>query len=474
MPNKTRVWSAEELENLMLVDATSRPIKGSDVVPFYCRECKKIIESKLSNIIDSVKRGGKNQLCKDCYSLVNSERGKKLIGNKNPFYGKKHKKEVREKIQKVQRNKWDNTDQQEKDEIGKQIRKAAQEKFGGNPMTDPKAKLAHKKAITGFFRDKNKVIAWEDKRKKTCLDKYGVSNFIESEQWFKVKADNRYFTSKAEIELIDWLTSIGVSAIKRRIGGEEVDVFIESSKLGIEMHGLYFHSEARISNDKHHKKYITSKNNGFKLLQIFSNEWETRKPQILNRILSLLGINQVVIGARKCETREVSHTEARPFFEQNHIQGYKRGNVLIVGLYHENKLVSAASFGHHHRDKNKMTLNRFCCLGGYRIIGALSKITKNGSEKLKQDLYTWCDLRWTDGSSYIASGWTQDLILDPDYFYIKNGRHVISKQSRKKSNVHTPDGMTERQHALQDGLLRVYDAGKIRFFYQYKEKPPNN
>ncbi len=105
MPNKTRVWSAEELENLMLVDTTSRPIKGSDVVPFYCRECKKIIESKLSNIIDSVKRGGKNQLCKDCYSLVNSERGKKLIGNKNPFYGKKHKKEVREKIQKVQRNK---------------------------------------------------------------------------------------------------------------------------------------------------------------------------------------------------------------------------------------------------------------------------------------------------------------------------------------------------------------------------------
>jgi hypothetical protein len=31
--------------------------------------------------------------------------------------------------------------------------------------------------------------------------------------------------------------------------------------------------------------------------------------------------------------------------------------------------------------------------------------------------------------------------------------------------------MTERQHALQDGLLRIYDCGKIRFIYRYTLSP---
>ena len=42
----------------------------------------------------------------------------------------------------------------------------------------------------------------------------------------------------------------------------------------------------------------------------------------------------------------------------------------------------------------------------------------------------------------------------------------VSKQSRQKKLVSTPEGMTEREHAKLDGLLRIYDCGKIRYKYE--------
>ena len=58
--------------------------------------------------------------------------------------------------------------------------------------------------------------------------------------------------------------------------------------------------------------------------------------------------------------------------------------------------------------------------------------------------------------------------LKPDYFYT-DGAGVISKQSRMKGVVGTPKGMTEGDHALLDGLVRVHDCRKIRFVFKYKE-----
>jgi len=62
-------------------------------------------------------------------------------------------------------------------------------------------------------------------------------------------------------------------------------------------------------------------------------------------------------------------------------------------------------------------------------------------------------------------------ILPPDYFYIDTNRQckVISKQSRQKKKVNTPEGMTEYEHSLLDGLSRVWDCGKIRFIYRKKD-----
>ena len=62
----------------------------------------------------------------------------------------------------------------------------------------------------------------------------------------------------------------------------------------------------------------------------------------------------------------------------------------------------------------------------------------------------------------------QDKTLPPDYMYvIRNSREHKFKYRKKKFETdpklkYVP-GMTERELAELNGLLRIYDAGKIRF-----------
>ena len=170
MPNKTRTWTKEELELYKLIDTSPRPIRGSDIVSFYCGKCGSVIESKISNILDSFKRVGKNQFCKACRIETNSEKGKSLIGDKNPFFGKKHSEETKDLIKKSSRSRWNNTPQEEKNKIGEDIRKAATEKYNGNPMLNPEVKEIYKNSIKEFFSDEDRVAQRQEKIEKTNLE----------------------------------------------------------------------------------------------------------------------------------------------------------------------------------------------------------------------------------------------------------------------------------------------------------------
>jgi hypothetical protein len=175
------------------------------------------------------------------------------------------------------------------------------------------------------------------------------------------------------------------------------------------------------------------------------------------------------VGARQCTfiwSKEKGDIQAvHKFLEQYHIQGKSTGTkCVIVGKYKQEPVV-VATFGFHHRDVEKgWALTRFCTKKDWTVMGALSKMSKMAFSRLQSSIVSWADFGISDGNGYIQAGWKFEELLRHDYFYYK-GNHVYSKQSRQKRIVGTPDGMTEREHALKDGLKRVWDCGKIRFRY---------
>jgi hypothetical protein len=76
-------------------------------------------------------------------------------------------------------------------------------------------------------------------------------------------------------------------------------------------------------------------------------------------------------------------------------------------------------------------------------------------------------LRLGYGNAYYKAGFTYVSTVRPDYWYWDSCKKKnVPKQARKKSTVKTPKGMTEHEHALRDGLVRIYDCGKLKFIYK--------
>jgi hypothetical protein len=247
------------------------------------------------------------------------------------------------------------------------------------------------------------------------------------------------------------------------LDGREVDIYLEDQKIGFEYNGLYWHSEVQKGKNYHYDKYKLANELGIQLVQVFSHEWMKRNKQVCDRIRAILGVFDRSVFARKCSVESIDLQIAKEFCENNHIQGYSQNTTIAFGLTLEGELLSIACFGRHHRDANQITLNRFCSLPGVRVVGGLARLSSAGLKHFNQAITTWCDLRWSSGDSYLAAGWQDHGTIKPDYFYSNNAEIFISKQSRKKSIVKTPDGMTESEHAAIDGLFRVWDCGKRRF-----------
>lgn len=374
----------------------------------------------------------------------------------------------------VQKKAWRNRSAPEKEKHIKHLRSLAESQRGKVP-TRPKSweenNKKHIKRLNAQYRQimesrygvSNASYLGDviEKRKKTFLERFGVESYFQTEEFanLPIVVNN---SSKSELEIRDWVRSLGIDCEKTRQFGKEIDIYIESQKIGIEYHGLFWHSEYSKDRNYHNEKRLECTKRGVKLIQIFEHEWRDRKRQVKAFLLSALGRNEHKIGARKLHFKEVPREEAKDFLEKYHIQG-ATSFIAAIGGYLDNKLLVLATFGRHHRDARTIVLSRFVTKENWTVAGSLSKLSKMGCERFGT-LISWCDLRWSDGNGYRKSGWVEEKTLNPDYFYT-NGRYVISKQSRRKSVVGTPSEMTEHEHALLDGLYRVYDCGKIRFIF---------
>jgi hypothetical protein len=111
-------------------------------------------------------------------------------------------------------------------------------------------------------------------------------------------------------------------------------------------------------------------------------------------------------------------------------------------------------------------LSRYAIRPGYRIHGGLSKMSRYAYSQIGE-FVTFVHFRLSDGRSYEKAGYLKLARTKPDYWYWDiNANKTVTKQARKKGSVQTPSDMTEREHAENDGLTRIWDCGKIKLLYR--------
>ncbi|MCK9556162.1 hypothetical protein M0R36_10165 [bacterium] len=338
------------------------------------------------------------------------------------------------------------------------------------------------------------MFVYSDKRTAICNKcgkKFSFLTFNKS----SVRCMDCYpsYRTDMELEMESFLMELNVkyTALDRKIISPlEIDFYLLDYNVGIEMNGIWWHSEGpeitKYNKDnilenkefiknilkeemgRHHIKYKKAEEKNVKLIQIFEDEWCNKKEIVKSRIRNILHKNNNKIYARKCKIVKISSDICRSFLDENHIQGNDNSG-MRYGAFHENELVSVMTFskpsiskGNKNKDNNIYELSRFAVKIDYTITGMASKFLSFFIKENKpKEIFTYADLRWSNGDLYRTLGFEDVGWTGLNYWYVKNMNryHRFKYRKRKDEPLDIPEWILR----AQEGLYRLWDCGNLKF-----------
>ena len=274
--------------------------------------------------------------------------------------------------------------------------------------------------------------------------------------------------SRPEDELAEFVSSLGVTIIRndrKIISPKELDIFAVDKNIAIEFNGVYSHSSKFKTDTKYHyKKWKACHDLGIQLITVWEDEWLQKKNLVKSLITHKLGLStERKIPARKTKVSSISYESCSVFLNKHHIQGSASGTHYL-GLTYEDDLVAVMVLK---KSRDSLVLERYAT--SCSVIGGHSKLISWVRKNLSFDrITTFADLCVSDGSLYEKTGWRFDKELPPDYKYLVNRQRVHKFGYRLTRFKNDPtleyvEGLTEKDLAQLNGLLRVYDCGKRRY-----------
>lgn len=265
-----------------------------------------------------------------------------------------------------------------------------------------------------------------------------------------------------------------ITNIRSIIPPKELDEYFPKRALAIEFDEIFFHSEIDPRENikwkdrmYHANKTIACQDKGITLLHVWNNEWNMKREIVKSIIRTKLGKSQKVLYARKCECKIVETTAARIFLDENHIQGFAKGQYKY-GLYYNEELVALLILSYKRNIPTVLELTRFATCKNTRVIGGFSKLWKYF---LHQNIpftiiKSYADLRYFSGNVVKHVGFTLKYKNPPTYFYTKDYRTLYHRRNfsknriQKNSNLVYDPNLTEWENMQINGYNRIWDCGQ--------------
>jgi hypothetical protein len=255
----------------------------------------------------------------------------------------------------------------------------------------------------------------------------------------------------------------------------EIDIFIPSKNIGIELNGLYWHSERSGGKKRnyHLDKTKFFEKMGIQIIHIWDSEWLNKKEIVKSLLLSKINIYKDRIYARECNIKEVDSSLAREFFVNNHLQGGINSKINI-GLFYNDRIISCLSFSKSRFNKNlEYEITRFANSLNVTVIGGFSKLLNYFSKNYyPKSVITYADKRFSVGTLYLKNGFTFLRESKPNYFYMKNYRNPESREKYQKHKLKSilpiyDESLSEWQNMKNNKYDRVWDCGNLVFYKDF-------
>lgn len=283
--------------------------------------------------------------------------------------------------------------------------------------------------------------------KETELENYIKTLNVE------VESGKRFYLSDEDKEIYDKLYN-------------EIDIFLPDYNLGIEYNGMYWHSELKVDEDYHQKKKLYFQSKGIDLIQVFGCDWINKQDIVKSIIRSRIGLNKKIY-ARKTTIKEINKQDYESFLTKYHIQGYVKSKYKL-GMFHNDEMISVYGFGKN-RFEDGMELIRYASKSDITIVGGFSKFSKYLKKYDIDEMISYVDLNYFNGNGYLKTGFEIIETTKPGYLYIQKNKPTITyhrqefmKHLLKDKLNKFDDNMTERENMLNNGYIRVYNAGNLK------------
>lgn len=284
----------------------------------------------------------------------------------------------------------------------------------------------------------------------------------------------QHSTTELERKLLDYFTSKHIKVeLKNRtlIRPKEIDLYFPDLKLGIEINGLYWHSEEFQPNKTYHlNKSLAAAEAGIELWHFWDYELVNHWDIIISKIEHKAGLSKRLY-ARKLDIRLVGNLDKSIFLQKNHIQ-QDCASSMNLGLYQKDHLVMVATFGKSRFDKKaKWELLRLAAEQNYSIVGGASKLLSNFMQvhmNAGDQLISYCHRRFSTGNVYTKLNFNLLHSTGPGYFYSRRGLPAGSRNQWQKHKLKGllplfDETLTESANMQANGYWRVWDCGQLVF-----------
>lgn len=214
--------------------------------------------------------------------------------------------------------------------------------------------------------------------------------------------------------------------------------------------------------------------NGFKIIQVFEDEYKNNPEIVLSKIKHILGLDESFgkIQGRKCVITEIDKKEAEDFLNKNHIQGFV-GSTIHIGATYNGELIGVMLFLK--EQDNNWNLTRFASKNGYICQGVGGKMFAYFIRKYNpNNIRSFADRRWTlnrNNNVYTKLGFKFEYTTPPAYHYaIDDGCERIRREQFKKNKIskkyNLPKELSEMEMAKQIGYGRIWDCGLFKYVWK--------
>lgn len=274
-------------------------------------------------------------------------------------------------------------------------------------------------------------------------------------------------------------------------GISEIDVYVPEKKVGIEFHGLWWHTvDPVIELSKNRKMTLNQEEQadclrrlkykcldkleraqevGVRLVQVFHDEWRDSQEAVKNRLRAVLGVAQRLYARDLTVVRATTPHQieaVRAFITRVHTQKDRPTQIMYMLVDEVGDIKMAATFGKAARHA-EYELVRVASVGV--VVGGLSRLLKAFiRDYAPASIMSYCDLRYGTGTGYEAVGFGRVGMTEPDWWWLQHNtaRDRTPRQATMSSRTHLYPQLHEALQANPGQSIQsvAYELGWRKLF----------